>query len=245
MAAKAGKEVQYAKTINPVQQGSGEAQSPTLGYDKEPLLMIDLLGPVSPSSEDHEFIEETVERVEKASYPESYWPAPERNPHTDHEESYVLPTAPSKAEGVATDSTTSEHNETSEHHVTDSQEMSLEITHEGDLSVLQEDHTPNVHLEHASENESTPYSSHDISVVPEEVSTGTVEEISVLIISPHTEKTNVHPTTPLPPFNNRIPPDDSGEESSNPPLDEDTVTQGLVYLDTSANSELDPTTASG
>lgn len=275
VTAKGGDEIQHAQTASPVKQGPVEAQSPTLGYDKEALLMVDLHQSVTPPSEhqEHSSTEDTLELIEKASYPESYQPAPKENLHTDHEESHILTKTSPKAEGLVTvgevstlpttDATTSESGETSEHHVavtesldtpglnatsgTDANELlnsSPEVPEEGDLPVLQEDHTPDVHLEHTSETELI-YSStsHDVSGQPEEASSGTVEEISVLTTSPHTEETDVHSTTLVPSFDNSTPSEESGEESANPLLDEDTqnsVTQGLVGTDTSVTSELVP-----
>lgn len=217
--------------------------------------------------------------IEKASYPESYQPAPDENLHTDHEESHVLPTTPPKAEDVVTvgqdsplpttDATTLESREKSEQHVSvtesldtpglnatsgsDAHELlnsSPEVPQEGDLPVLQEDHTPDGHLKHTFETELV-YSStfYDVSGQPEEASAGTFEEISVLTTtSPHTEETDVHSTTLVPMFDNSAPPEESGEETANPLPHKDTqnfVTQSLVGMDTSTTSELISTPDSG
>lgn len=285
MNAKGGEEVQHAQTANPVKQGPVKAPSPTLGYDKEPLVTIDLQQYVTPPSghREHLSTEDTWELIEKASYPDSYQPAPEESPDTDHEESHVLPTTPPKADDVVTvgedstlptsDAPTSESGEPPEHHISETESLdtpavnatsgadanelidsSPEVPQEGDLPVLQEDHTPDIHSEHASETEFV-YSStsYDVSGQPEEASAGTVEDISAVTTSPHTEETDVHSTTLLPSFDNSTPEnhpteEESGEESANPPLDEETqnpVTQSLVGIDTSATSELVPTSESG
>ncbi|KAM9353601.1 LOW QUALITY PROTEIN: brevican core protein [Symphorus nematophorus] len=265
VTAKAGEEVQHAQTANPVKLGPVEAQSPTLGYDKEPSLMVDPHQSVTPPSE-HLSTEKTEEIIGKASYPESYQPAPEENPHADHEESHhVLPTAGDESTLPTTDATTSESEETSEHHIsvtesldtpgpnatsgTDANELlssSSVVPQEGDLPVLQEDHTPDVHLENSETELVYSSTSYDVSGQPEEASSGTVEEISALTTSPHTEETDVHSTTLLPSFDNSTPEnhpteEESGEESTNARLEEETqnsVTQSLIGMDTSATSEL-------
>ncbi|XP_051263020.1 brevican core protein isoform X2 [Dicentrarchus labrax] len=284
VTAKGSEEVQHAHTANPVKQGPMEVQSPTLGYDKEALLTVDLHQSVTPPSEHQEHLstEDIWEVIKKVIYLESYQPASEENPDTDHEESHIPTTSP-KADAVVTvgedstlpttDATTSENGETSEAHlsVTESLDMpglnatsgpdsnellssSPEVPQEGDLPVLQEDHTPDVHLEHASETELV-YSStsYDVSGQPEEASTGTVEEISALTTLPHTEEADVHSTTLLPSFDSSTPEnhptgEESGEGSTNPVLDQETqdsVTQSLVGMDTSATSELVPASDSG
>lgn len=253
-----------------------EAQSPTLAYDKEPLLMVDLHQSVTPLSEHQDVLstDDALELIGKASYPESYQPAPKENLHTDHEESHLLATTSPKADSVetigegstlpTTDATTAESGDTPEHpgSVTDSLHTPVlnatsesnanellsgapVVPQEGDLPVLQEDHTPDVHLEHSSESELIQGRTfYDISGQPEKASAGTAEEIPVLTASPHTEEADVHSTTLVPSFDNSTP-QESGEESANPPLNEDaqtSVTQGLIGLDT---SKLIPTSGSG
>lgn len=253
-----------------------EAQSPTLAYDKEPLLIVDLYQSVTPLSEHQDVLstDETLELIGKASYPESYQPAPKENLHTDHEESHLLATTTPKADYVetigegstlsTTDATTAESGDTPEHpgsvteslhapifnaasesNVNELLDGSPVVPQEGDLPVLQEDHTPDVHLEHSAETELIHGSTfHDISGQPEKASAGTVEEIPVLTASPHTEEAGVHSTTLVPSFDNSTP-QESGEESANPPLNEDaqtSVTQALISLDT---SKLIPTSDSG
>lgn len=263
VTAKGG-EVQHAHTA--------EAQSPTLGYDKEPLPTGDLHQSVAPLSEhqEHSFTEDTVGLIEKASYPEKFQPAPDENLHTDHdhEESHGLPTSPSKAEDVVTVGKDSpllttvvppKSGGTSEHHVSvteslntpglnatsesDTHELlssSPEVPQEGDLPVLQEDHTPDVHLKHTFETELV-YSStvYDVSGKPEEANAGTVEEISVLTTLSHTEETGEHSTTSVPTLEKSGPPEESGEETTNPSLHTDA--QNLM----TATSEPIPTPDSG
>lgn len=280
--AKADEEVLRAQTANPVKQVPVEAPSPTQGYDKEALETVDLHQSVTPASErqEHSSTVRTWELIEKAGYPDSYQPAPEESPATDHEESHVPPAASPTARGVGedstlptTDATTSESGDPSEHHTpetetsgtpvvtatsgADADELlgsSAEVPQEGDLPVLQEDHTPDVHEEHASQTESV-YSSasYDVSGQPEDATAQTVEEMSAPTTSPHTEETDVHSDTPSPSLDTSTPEDHpeeeaSGEESASPLLDEETqtaVTQSLVGVDTSAASELVPTSHSG
>ncbi|XP_040900336.1 brevican core protein isoform X2 [Toxotes jaculatrix] len=254
VTAKGGEEVQHAQTVSPVKQVPVEAQSPTLCYDKEPLLTVELHQPVAAPPEHQQ-------PAEKAIHPESYQPAPEEHPGTDPEESHEIhPTATPKADGAVTaaedstlptaDGSTSASREPSQTHVpetsgADANELlnsSSEVHQEGELLVSQEDHTPDVHLEPTSEAELVSSStSYDVSGQPEESSTSTVEEASVVITSPHTEETDVHSTTPV----NLPTEEESGEESANSPPDEETrdpVTQSLIVVDVSAVSELVPTT---
>ncbi|KAG8009781.1 Brevican core protein, partial [Nibea albiflora] len=86
VTTKGGEEVLHAQTANPVEQGPVEAQSTTSGYDKEPLLTAHIHQSVTPPPEhqEHSTTEDTEELIEKDSYPESYQPAPEENPDTDH-----------------------------------------------------------------------------------------------------------------------------------------------------------------
>lgn len=277
VTAKGGDKVQPTQTASPVKQVPMEAQSPTLAYDKEPLLMVDLYQSVTPPSEHQDVLptDDALELIGKASYPESYQPAPKENLHTDREESHVFATTSPKADYVetigedstlpTTDATTAESGDTPEHYgsVTESlhipvlnatSESNAEellsgspvVPQEGDLPVLQEDHTPHVHFEHGSETELIKQSTfHDISGQPEKAST--VEEIPVLTASPHNEEADVQSTTLVPSFDNSTP-QESGEKSANPPLNEDaqtSVTQGLMGVDTSATSKPIPTSASG
>lgn len=223
------------------------------------------------------------ELIEKARYPDSYQPAPEESPDTDQEESLTLPTTSQRADGIVTtgedstlpttDVTTSESGEPSEHHISETESLdtpavnatsgadanellnsSPEVPRESDIPVIQEEHTPNVRLEHASGTELVYLStSYDVSGQPEEATAGSVEEMSAVTISHHTEETDVHSTTLLPCFDNITPEnhpteEESGEESVNSLLDEETqnlVAQSLVDMDTSAISELVPTFDSG
>ncbi|KAE8289242.1 Brevican core protein Brain-enriched hyaluronan-binding protein [Larimichthys crocea] len=206
-----------------------------------------------------------------------------KDPDTDHEESHILPTTSPKAAGVgvgedstspAPDVTASESGQTSEHHIpvtesldmpglnatsgTDANELlssSPEVPQRSDLPVLQEDHTTDAHhAEHTSETELV-YSNttHDVTALPEDASASSVEDMSALTASPHSEETDVYFTATSPPFDTSTPEihpteEESGEESASPPLDEETqnsVTQALVGMDASATSELVPTSDSG
>ncbi|XP_023144138.2 brevican core protein isoform X1 [Amphiprion ocellaris] len=275
-------EVQRALMTNPAKQDPVETHSTTLGYDKEPLLTVDLPQSMTPLSEHQEHLptKDTWTPIEKASYPESYQPAPEENPDTDDEESHVHPpTSPTDDSELtvaedssipSVDPTTLVNEDTLEPHISDTESpdtldvnatsgvdvyeqlnSSSEVHQESDLPVLQEDHTPDAHLEHASGTELV-YSStsYDVSEQPEEASTGTAEEISVVTTtSPHTEETDVHSTTPLPSLDNSTSEnhpteEDSEGESGNLPPDEEmqnSVTHSLLGMDTAATSEVTPT----
>ncbi|KAK9514383.1 hypothetical protein VZT92_027854 [Zoarces viviparus] len=281
--AKEGDEAYHAQTANPVKREPVEAQPPTLRYDKEPLLTTDLHQTVTPPSEHQEHVdtvEDTWEVIEKAIIPESHQPAPEGNP--DHEESPALPTTSPKTDGVVTvdedstspttDATSPESEEPSQRHIsvtespatpavnatsgTDANELlssSPQVPQEGELPVSQVDHTPDIHLELASEAELV-YSStsYGVSGRPEEASAGSVEEMSAVTTSTHDEETDIHAnTTSLPSFENSTPEnhpteEESGEESANPLLDEeDSVSSSLVGMETTATSELVPSSDSG
>ncbi|KAI3361377.1 hypothetical protein L3Q82_012941, partial [Scortum barcoo] len=278
VTAKGGEEVQHAQTANPVKQkGPVKASSPTLGYDKEPSLTVDPHQSVTPPSE-HQEHSSTGELIEKANYPESYQPAPEESPDTDPEEIHIHTATPPKADGVLLvgedstlptfDVTTPESGDPPELHISKTQNLdtpavnatsgadenelfssSTEVPQEGDLPVLQEDHTPDGHSESTSETELVYLStSYDVSGQPEEASAGTVEEVSAANTSPHAEETDVHSTTLLPSFDNSTPEnhppeEESGEESAH--LDEETQTQSLVGVDTSTISELVSPSGSG
>lgn len=132
--AKGGEEVVHTQTATPVKQGPVEAQSPTLGHEQELPLAEDLQHSTTPQTEslEHSSTVDTLELIERASYPESYQPAPEENPHIDHEqdqdqESHLLPTASPDAgdqetvdeESISptTDGAMSAGVENSEHHL--------------------------------------------------------------------------------------------------------------------------------
>ncbi|XP_037641309.1 brevican core protein [Sebastes umbrosus] len=195
------------------------------------------------------------------------------NSPKDDASSAVTTTADEDSTLPTTDATTSESGEPSEHHISVTESLgtpavnatsgadvnellssSPEVPQEGDLPVLQEDHTQDDHLELPSEAELV-YSStsYGVSGQPEEASASSVEEMSAVTPSPHAEETDVHPTTQLPSFDNSTPEnhpteEESGEESVNPLLDEETqnsVTQSLVGMDVFATSELVPTSDSG
>ncbi|XP_041648483.1 brevican core protein [Cheilinus undulatus] len=263
---KGGEDVQHAQTVSPLKQGPLEAQPVTLGYEEKQTLTVDLHRSVTPTAEHQE------EVIEKASYPESYQPAPEEITDTDHAEVHELTTIPPSADGEttlhedatlpSTDATTTEDGGITEHHTSMTESLdnttsdpyehhdsSTVVPQDGDLPVLQEDHTPDVHLAHDMENAT----SQDVSVQTEETSAGTSEEVSVLTTPPHTDETDGHFSTTLVPFDNSTPEnhpteDESTEETTSPAVDEEThgtVTQSLVGLDTSATAELDHMTDSG
>ncbi|TKS82591.1 Brevican core protein [Collichthys lucidus] len=183
--------------------------------------------------------------------------------------------------GVGEDSTsptpdviTSESGQTSEHQIpvtesldmpglnaisgTDADELlssSPEVPQKSDLPVLQEDHTTDAHhAEHTSETKLV-YSNttRDVTALPEDASASSVEDMSALTASPHSEETDVYFTATSSSFDTSTPEihpteEESGEESASPPLDEETqnsVTQSLVGMDASATSGLVPTSDSG
>ncbi|XP_075994423.1 brevican core protein [Genypterus blacodes] len=204
-----------------VKEVTVEDQTPTSSHVKELLLTVDLHGSVTPTSEHGEHLSTTDvwEPVEKASYPESYQPAPEESPHTTHllstdEESHEHPTSSPEVYGALTveDSTllttvppTSESQEPSETQGTQSPDMASvhstsgaaatelleQSTEEHDL----QEHTPDVHMEHATETELV-YSSTS-SGKQEEVSTSRAGEVSVIATSPPAEEPDRHSTTHL------------------------------------------------
>lgn len=264
--AKGGEEQQHAHTANPVRQGPVQVQSPTLCYDKDPLLTVDLQSTTPPSDHQEQFsTKDTWEQIEKASYPESNLPAPEDTLNTNHEESHIFPISSPKTSSVVTvgdASTLPTANGTPEHRisenetldmivvnvasVTDANELlnsSSDVYQEGDLPISQEDHTPGDHLQHPSETELTYTStSYDASQEPEEASAGTVEVKSAVTTSPHVDESDVNS---IPPENHPTE-EESGDESSNQYEDpQNLVTQSLVGVDTYATSELVSATGSG
>uniref|UniRef100_A0A4W6D401 Brevican n=1 Tax=Lates calcarifer TaxID=8187 RepID=A0A4W6D401_LATCA len=237
-------EVQHAQTVRPV--------------ELVPLFTGDLHQSVTPPSELQQLFstEDTWEPVERASYPESYQPAPEENPTTDHEEHRLHSTASPEADGEVTKgedwtlptATLSETvtQDTAGVHATSGAgadellNISSEVHQEGERPVSPEDHTAEVQLEHATETELV-YSStsYDVSGQPEEASAGTAEEVSAVTTS------GVHSTAP--PEHQPTEEEESGEESAHTPPDEemqDPVTQSLVVISelvTTTESSYDPT----
>lgn len=162
--AKGSEEFMHAQTATPIKLGPIEAQSQTL-------VVKDFQQSAAPSSEtfNHLSTVDTVQLIEQGSYPESYQPEPEENLHIDHEESHVLPTSSyqeiATKEVVAfstvsptTDGTTLAA--ASGHHPLATKSMhtwasnawpateddqlfsgSSVVPQEGDLPVVQEDHT--------------------------------------------------------------------------------------------------------
>ncbi|XP_017284056.1 brevican core protein [Kryptolebias marmoratus] len=200
---------------------------------------------VTPSSEHQEnpSTKDSWEVVKKISYPDSFQPAPEENPHTDHEESQVLPTTSPKLDALTVeettflpaDVTTSESMGPTEDHTyeTGSPQLVYNSTseadlHEGhheesDLPVTQEEHTTDITSAHPSVTESAV-----LGKLGEDVTT-----VSVVEISPHTEDTEAHSTTPLPSFTNSTSENQSGDEES----EEETTTPSDDSLNTSSTSE--------
>uniref|UniRef100_A0A3Q3N6H2 Brevican n=1 Tax=Mastacembelus armatus TaxID=205130 RepID=A0A3Q3N6H2_9TELE len=187
---------------------------PTVCYDKDPVLTVDLPRAVTPPSEH----EEPWEHIEKASYPESYQPAPEENPDTDHEEPLVhLTPAPESDRLPTTDGTTPETREPSEYHTLETPTLDMlnggrQLTSGADdHQEAEEDHTPDDQLAPQTE---LLYSStsDDVSRQPEEASTGTAEGISMVSPSPHSEEADVDSSTP----ENLPSEEESGEETINP-----------------------------
>ncbi|XP_044213902.1 brevican core protein isoform X1 [Thunnus albacares] len=258
VTAKGGEELLEAWTANPVKQGFVKDQFSTLVYDKRLLVTADFHESVTQPSQYQETLstKDTWEPVQKASYPESYQPAPEENLDADHNESHTQPTSSPETDDVpTTNGTTSETGEPSEHHVFENNQItesldtivvnatsgadvnelinsSSEVHQETDLPTSQEDHTPVVDLEHTSETESVHLStSYNVTGQPEEASTANTEEMSVMTTSPHTEEPDVLSTTVLPSFDNSTPEshpveEESGEESATP----DEETQNTVTL---------------
>ena len=268
--AEVNEELQRAHTVRPVKQLPVEAPAQTLCYDKEPLLTVDLHQPVTPQPEPQQPAptEDPWELVEKAGYPESYHPAPDQNPQTDHEDSpssssavgivttdedSTLPPADRtvSVSGEPSETRTSENNQENQTLETQSvtatsgavaKELlsnSTAVHQERERPLSQEDHTPYVHSEHISGTELVHSStSYLVSGPTEETSPGNDEEESAVTTSLHAEETEVHSTAP--PVTQR------GDESL--PLEEETrdpVTQSSIGMDSSALSELGPTTDSG
>ncbi|XP_074540337.1 brevican core protein [Halichoeres trimaculatus] len=158
---KEGEEVQQTGTVSlsPV-----EAQPVTFSYEKQ-----------TPTEDGHESVTLTTEHqdhleevIVRARYPESYQPAPEGDPDTDHEESHEMSTVSSSVENDTTDhedatpssadATAEDDRKTLDHHLpgtgipgTDSEEhleSSTVAPQDGDLPVLQEDHTTDDHHDH-------------------------------------------------------------------------------------------------
>ncbi|XP_034729540.1 brevican core protein isoform X2 [Etheostoma cragini] len=279
--AKMGEEVQRAHTANPVQQSHVEAQAVTLTYDKQPFT-IDLHESLTPPSEHQEPLSTekgTWDVLEKASHTQNYQPALEDNQDEDHDTTSAT-TSP-KAGGVVAvdedstlptnDPTLPASAEPSEHHVSvteslgttavyatsgaDATELlssSSEVPQEGDLPVLQEEHTTEAHLDLTFEAPHV-YSStsYEVSGQPEKDSASSAVEIATVTSLTQTEETAYSTAPLLPAFDhstleNYHEEGESGEGSVNPLLDEATqtsVTQSLA--DSSAPSELVPTSDSG
>ncbi|KAM7382877.1 hypothetical protein PAMP_002574 [Pampus punctatissimus] len=267
VTAKGDEEVLHAQTANPVNQGFVKDQFPTLGYDKKLLVTEAFHQSVTLPSQHQEHLstKDTGEPIERAIYPESYQPAHEENTDTDHEESHIRPASSPETDDVpATDGTTPEP---SEHHVSENNQetesldtpvvnatsgadanellnSSSEVRRETDLPVSQEDHTPVVNAEHASETELLNSSaSYDVSGQPEKGSAGNVEEVSETTTSAHTEEPHVLSAATLLSFDNSTPSENhpAEEESGEDEETQNSVTHILVAMETVSTSGLVPT----
>ncbi|XP_031601762.1 brevican core protein isoform X1 [Oreochromis aureus] len=253
-----------AQTTNPIKQGTVEAHTVTISQ-----LTADIPQTVTPLSDhqEHMSTNDTWELVKKADYPESYQPAPEEDPGTDHEESYIVSSPSPNTDNVVTvgyysiipitDVTDPESGEPTEHHISMTENPDVpvsnatsgadEVHQEWHLPVLRKDHTPYVPEENTSVTELVYVStSYDASEQPEEASTGTIEEISVAMSSLHTEVTDVHATSPMPAFafeNSTA--DDSldGEQEHSVTVDLDTTAITEVVTKSNLDSSYHPTQA--
>ncbi|KAK2845077.1 hypothetical protein Q5P01_011736 [Channa striata] len=217
VTAKGGEQVQRAHTVSPVKQGPVEVQSPTLRFDKDPLLSVDLhsVTPL-PDHQEHISTKGTWEQIEKASYTESYQPAPEGTSETDHEESYLFPTTSPKiySDGTVEESippTTRGFLEPLEHHISDNE--TLDVTEVTATSVDDADE-------------------------PLNTSCGLCQEVLY-----HVPRKQMFRPVHLRTIQRM---EESGEESTNPDEEtHNLVTQSLIGLDTYATSDLVPVTHSG
>lgn len=241
--AKGGEDLLHAQTATPVKQGPVEAQSPALGRDQVVPLVEDLPPSATPSSQTfkHSSTVDTVELMEQVSYPESYQPVPEENLHIDHEESHVLPTSSfqetAAEEFVAsltvpptTDGTTLATAETSGYHPSVTESLfiwgpnateddqlfsSSVVPQEGDLPVVQEDHTtPVIPSEPTTEpklvHSST--SQHVMAQAEGGDSSGTDEDTSALTVFTHNEEPGIHSTALAQTVHHSLNPEDSGDK---------------------------------
>ncbi|XP_061573345.1 brevican core protein [Cololabis saira] len=250
----AAEEIQNTQQTDSLTEGTVDTQSPSTGYDQDPLFTEDpqLLTSL-PEHQENLTFHETWEIIKKVSFPDAYQPAPEENPDPDHEESYFPSTPSSNLHDLAAlqNSTTPPTTvETSD--ITDPTEdptfgteildmFSINITYEtdveedhereSDLPVSQEDYTPESRLEHTS-----------VSDAPGEE----LEEIQVTPTSSHTEEGEDHVTAQMPfPDNstsvNRPAGERSHEETAIPSPDEETLNSGnysLIGVDISETSEV-------
>lgn len=222
--SKETEEMQHGRTYNPTKQ------------DKEAVLIETPPQFVTPTSEHQEIpsIKGTLEVAKKASYPDSFQPAPE-NPHTDHE---VLPTPSPESGGptfLTTEETTSKSTEPIEdpdwmvYNSTSEADLDEEYYEGSDLPVSQEDHTISVTSHHPAGSDSTVFGR------LEEEEEDTTD--SLVEISPHTEKMDPYSTDLQPYFTNGTEenqPVESEEETSDP-------SESLMGLNISSISERVPT----
>lgn len=242
-------EVQPVYTTNPIKPVAVDAHSVTMSQ-----FTVDLPQTVTPPSDHQEHMPTTDsgELIKKVYHPESYQPAPEEDPDPHDEESSVLPSPSADVVTVAyseiiptSDVINPEQGEPTGHHssATESPLQSTvfvslatpgadDLHQESDIPVLQEEHKSYVHSENVAVTEFVYATiSSDVSGQPEEASTDTFEEMSVVKTSFPTEVEDVLSTTPWSPVSNSSPDDSAHEEKYN------SVT---VDLDTSAITEVVP-----
>lgn len=247
-------EILNTQSTNPRKEYPVDTQSPSIGLDKEPPFTEDPLQTATFLSEHQEslFTHDTWDLIKKVSHPEAYLPAPEENPDTDDEESYLLSTASSMLYDVApvensTIPSTSVTLTDPEDHDSETESLdmfSISITYEADidyfhqnesdLPVSQEDHTPEFHLELLTVTESSG-----------QLENSTTEETSAIPASSHTEEGQVHATTLLPSFDyststNRPTEEGPEEETAIPSPDEETAVSGThssIGVDNSTTAE--------
>ncbi|KAM6910412.1 LOW QUALITY PROTEIN: brevican core protein [Xenentodon cancila] len=247
---------------NSLTGGTVHTQSPTTGYDQDPLFTEDPLQFVTSLSEHQESlsIHDSWEVIKKVSYPDAHQPAPEENPDTDHEEPYLLSTASSKLQDlVALQSSTIPSTTVETSGITDPTEdlkfeteildmFSINVTYETDpdevhekeseLPVSQEDYTPDSHLEATSVTESSGKELEEIPGMPASSHTEEGEDhVTIQLPSPDNITSVNHPTGERP-----------REETAIPSPDEETLTSGthsLIGVDNSETSAVMLTFDSG
>lgn len=244
--AKGGEELMNAQTATPVKQGPVEAHSQTLVRPLVEDLQ-QLTTPSSETFK-HLSTVDTVELREQVSYPESYQPEPEEYLHIDHEESLMLPTSfdqeiateevvASSTVPPTTDGTTLVTAETSGHHpsateilhmwgpnaspATEDDQLfsgSSVVPQEGDLPVVQEDHTtPVIPSEPTTEPKLVLSSTSQYVNVQAEGGDGSGihVDMSTSTVLTYNKEPGVHFTTVTPPVLNGLHTEGSGNQGEN------------------------------
>lgn len=226
---KGAEQVRGAQTANPVKQSPMEAQSSTQTVDLHPS--------ASPPPEHPEHLP-IEDLIQKASSPESYQPAPDEDTHSEQEPHTLPTTTPeeqtdehstlptnSAATAASDESTERSTSVTGSPDVSQLLSSSTDLPQEGGLPVLQEDHTPDVHV--------LPSSSQDVTGHQDEETTTHVEEtddqsttVSTGLLVFDSSTSENHPTD-----------EGSGEESAESPLDEETQSSVTQSSDTSSTSD--------